>query len=219
MKKILILMVFLAIELGLFMPAHADLNLLGQGTSTYGTYNLIYDTDLDVTWYDYTNGSGPNGDTWQTQMDWASALSVTFGSNTYTDWRLPSTDISCTGYDCADSEMAHLYYTELGNVSWPMGCSDDSPWCLTNTGDFQNLQPYNYWSDSDYFEDPNSAAYFMASEGFQAIGDKSGSHYAIAVRGGMASVVVVPEPISSALFLIGGATLGFRRMRKKRVSG
>ena len=33
-----------------------------------------------------------------------------------------------------------------------------------------------------------------------------------------AVITVVPEPISSTLFLVGAATLGFRRMRKKRVS-
>jgi hypothetical protein len=30
------------------------------------------------------------------------------------------------------------------------------------------------------------------------------------------TVNIVPEPISSALFVVGGATLGFRRFRKKR---
>ena len=35
---------------------------------------------------------------------------------------------------------------------------------------------------------------------------------------GATSFTVTPEPISSILFLTGGATLGFRRFRKKRMS-
>ena len=52
-----------------------------------------------------------------------------------------------------------------------------------------------------------------------AISDNAGSVTAT-ITGG--TVVggggpVVPEPISSTLFLIGGATLGFRRFRKSKV--
>jgi len=31
-------------------------------------------------------------------------------------------------------------------------------------------------------------------------------------------MTVVPEPISSTLFIVGGATLGFRQCRKRRLS-
>jgi hypothetical protein len=30
------------------MQAHTDLNLISQGTSANGKYNLIYDSDLDI---------------------------------------------------------------------------------------------------------------------------------------------------------------------------
>ncbi len=81
-KVVCLLAVLLSVN-----TANADLNLIGQGTSTHGTYNLIYDTDLDVTWYDYTSPRV----SWQNQVDWADALSVTFGSNTYNDWLMPIT--------------------------------------------------------------------------------------------------------------------------------
>ena len=141
MKKIVF--ICMTVLLLVFSSAHADLNLIGQGTSTHGTYNLIYDTDLDVTWYDYSNARNE----WQNQVDWADALSVTFGNNIYNDWRLPITFTqNCDGYNCTNSEMGHLFYTELGNTGGydtfgnPTGCGGvGEPPCLTKTGDFQNL--------------------------------------------------------------------------------
>jgi hypothetical protein len=208
------------------MQAHADLNLLGQGTSAHGTYNLIYDTDLDITWYDYSNF---NNNTWQNQVDWADALSVTFGSNTYTDWRLPTTvdgpyvwgndGTTTAGYNITSSEIGHLFYEELGNegnydtFGNKTGC-DGSPWpyCLTNTGDFQNLQSNQYWSGTVRADYTDDAWNFYLSRGSQDSNLKVDTHYAIAVMDGKADA---PEPVSSTLFIVGGATLGFWRFRKK----
>lgn len=196
----------------LSIRAHAALNLIGQGTSAYGTYNLIYDTDLDITWYDYTT----DADSLSNLDFWVQTLSVTFGSNTYANWRMPATlvpDSSCLnypnqgiGYDCTGSEMGHLFYTELGNVS-------DVP--LSYTGDFDNLQALIYWS-----EEGNIANRYVFEFGNNYIGAGYQSSFtttyssgrAIAVMDGMA---VVPEPISSTLFIVGGAALGFRRFRNK----
>lgn len=77
--------VLLVMVLAFSMQVHANLDLLGQGTSAYGTWNLIYDTDLDITWYDFSLKPPVEVD-WYLGVDWADALSVTFGSNTYTDW-------------------------------------------------------------------------------------------------------------------------------------
>ena len=155
MKRSISTVVCLVSVLLVVNSAHADLNLIGQGTSAHGTYNLIYDTDLDITWYDYSNA--PNS--WDNQMAWADALSVTFGSNTYTDWHLPITfDESCDfSYNCTNSEMGHLYYTELGNTA-------HGP--LSNIGDFQNLLPGDYWSGEDS-ADPSKAWDFATHTGHQ----------------------------------------------------
>ena len=205
--------------------ANADLNLIGEGTSVHGTYNLIYDTDLNVTWYDYTNTiAGFFG--WQSQVNWASSLSVNFGGTIYDDWRLPTAlnqDMTgpCSGYNCIGSEMGHLFYTELGNAgdydtsgNWT-GCgSGGSPWCLTNKGDFQNLQSGYYWSGTVSEANSGSSWLFDTHYGdqFTHNNDYDYSYKALAVRPGLA---VVPEPISSILFITGGATLGLRRFRKK----
>ncbi len=204
MKKILIAVIIMPILVGFTMQAQANLTLLGQGTSIYGTYNLIYDTNRDITWFDYTNAAA----TWQDQINWADALSVTFGSNTYIDWRLPTSlnqDGSgpCNGYDCTGSEMGHLYYTELNNVA---------EGGLNNVGVFQDLQSQTvYWSGTP--SGTKYAWYFSTYAGNQNAQGRGYSGVAIAVRTGLA---VVPEPISSILFITGGTLLAGRRFIRRR---
>jgi len=85
---------------------------------------LIYDTELDVTWFadaNYARTSGvteTGAMTWQQATDWVTQLNL----GGYSDWRLPSTpetDATCSnaydffgsgnvvgaGYGCTGSEM------------------------------------------------------------------------------------------------------------------
>jgi len=181
MKKVFILAAILTMVSGFTMQAQADLELLGQGTSVHGTYNLIYDTNLDITWYDYTKVGN-----WPDQMNWADELSVTFGSITYTDWRLPTTlGQSCYGWNCTNGEMGHLYYIELGNVA---------SGGLANTGDFQNLQSGLYKSGTELNDQYDQFVWsFDFNDGYQAGYLKTTSRNALAVRPGRA---VVPPCIS-----------------------
>ena len=193
--------VLLALVLASSMQAQATLQNLG--TDSLGN-RLIYDTDFDITWYDFTNTSA----NWQAQVDWALGLSVTFGSNVYDDWRLPTAlnqngSGPCGGYNCTGSEMGHLYYTELGNLS-------GGP--LTNTGDFQHLLSGTYWSGTEYAGNTVFAWDLYTNGGYQGTISKTNPFSAVAVRPGLA---VVPEPVSSALFIVGAATLGVRRLRNK----
>jgi hypothetical protein len=178
-------------SVALVFPTQAHAALINLGTDSLGN-RLIYDTEFDITWYDYTNYVG----FWQDTMDWASGLSVTFGSNIYEDWRLPSAlnqDGSgpCSVYNCTGSEMGHLYYIELGNMGYldtsgnQTACYHSN--CLSNTGDFQDLKPYYYWTSTEDALHPGAAWRFEMASGVQGKSGKLGSGlYPIAVRDGLA---------------------------------
>lgn len=171
--------------------------------------DAFYDTELDITWLRNANVNGA--------MDWDSAVAWAddFSFAGYDDWRLPTTlqpDPSCTeqsgasyGYDCTGSEMGHLWYVELGNTAGAM----------TNTGDFQNLQPLYYWSGTEYALDPSMAWYFLTDNGLQNVISKSfdTNFYALAVRPG--DVPVIPEPQTYALMLAGLTALWVARRRAR----
>lgn len=154
MKKTFILTVIMAMVLVCSMQTHAA--LFNRGTDINGN-RLIYDSDLNITWYDYTN----NYDLWQQQADWASRLDVNFGGTHYTDWRLPATvpgslafsyyGTTAVGYNITNSELGHLFYTALGNKApYDTYANPQTGWGLINTGDFQHLVAvganWEYWS-------------------------------------------------------------------------
>ncbi|MCP4265242.1 MAG: hypothetical protein GY777_06655, partial [Candidatus Brocadiaceae bacterium] len=144
MKKVIVLLVLMM--MGYSIQAQAGLTTIG--TAAYGgsDYNLIWDDNNNgnsVVWLDYTNDPTD----WQSQKDWALGLDSAITSYDidpgYTitwddDWRLPTTpdNSGSFGSGKTNSEMGHLYHTELGNGTGG----------LTNTGDFQNLVASVYWS-------------------------------------------------------------------------
>ena len=169
---------------------------------------------------------------WNDSMNWVSYLNTDGAYNYgYTGWRLPTTpqqDSTCTttdwdrgiswGYGCTDNELAHLFYNELGGSEGNSILASSDP----DLNNFINLQStYFYWNNVEYLPDANYAWAFTfamgSKDGKNKAGDSNQGNYAWAVHDGAVGVAVVPEPVSSTLFIVGGATLGFRRFRKKYI--
>src|SRR3989304_8176113 len=104
MKKTFMLLSMSMIVFGLttFLPGTVHATLIDRGMGEIvsggsGSYKMIYDDCLDITWLDFTHlhtpGQGFNMD-WDTQNNWVLGLEVNFSGQTFDDWRLPNTDES-----------------------------------------------------------------------------------------------------------------------------
>ncbi|MEK6760059.1 MAG: PEP-CTERM sorting domain-containing protein [Deltaproteobacteria bacterium] len=223
-----------------FIAAPADATLINRGAG------LIYDTDLNVTWLqdaNYAKTSGYDADglmNWHQSMTWVANLTHydSVRDVTYDDWRLPTNNLHLFGLNRTDSEMGHLYYTELNNVG-----PDQPGWGLSNTGPFINLQSYVYWSSTLYT--PNTITYWGGTTYYPNTfyawsfafnnGDQYADHasyslpaFAWAVRDGDVytpapppAPVPTPTPEPSTLLLLGGglAGLAVTRMKKFKKQG
>ena len=205
--KFLVLIVGICLLSG--TSAYADLYLRGMGTITSAgagqgeTYRLIYDSDENVTWFDYTSAS----DSISNQKDWVDALAVQDFSNTYSGWQLPTFNESLVtlngvlgfsgpnpdgtydyeyGYNMVNSALGRLFYETLANF----GAINESGllflegYGLSNTGPFENLQGTAdyYWLDTPYSQDTTYHWLFSFSTGAHSYG--ADERLAIAFRSG-----------------------------------
>ena len=129
-------------------PLTALVLLAGMGLASTAEAALIsrlgglavYDTDRNITWLANANANGLMN--WTAANTWATGLNV----GGYTGWRLPTTDPACgANYNCINSELGNLYYTE-GGLS--QGSSITSSAVLSNL--FTNMQNSVYWSGTEY---------------------------------------------------------------------
>jgi hypothetical protein len=189
--------------------------------------DAFYDTALNITWLRNANVNGWMS--WNTANTWANNFS--FGG--YDDWRLPTMvdtgaagcDLSFAGgTDCgfniqtATSEMAHLFHVSLGNKSYctpdNVHCVEQPGWGLTNTGNFESLLPYLYWTGVEYAPAAGYAWSFNNYFGIQYYDVRGNPLYALAVRPGDVTGATVPEPTALLLTALGLAGLSVSRKRQ-----
>jgi len=168
---------------------------------------MIYDEDLDITWLADANYAKTNGDDADGLMPWDSAVAwadqLVFGG--HDDWRLPTTSVACTGYNCTGSELSHLFYDELGGVAGSsLAAVHNSNYDL-----FTNIELDYYWSGT---EGGIGAWSFLMFTGYQYAASKIVHLPAWAVRTGNAAIVPVP----AAVWLFGSGLLGLIGIAKRK---
>lgn len=192
-KRIVPLILSMVLTFGLTVSAGA------------ASVDIIYDPDTGLTWLKDAGMGGMKN--WSEAVNWANDL-VYAG---YSDWQLPTSDSICgTGYNCTESEMGHIYYTELGNLA---------AGGLSYTGPFSNLQPSGYWSGTVDASNPDYKAWiFNFFLGYQDVSSKDALFYAWAVRSDASSSLLrttsVPEP--GTIVLLGSGLAGIVVLRKRQ---
>lgn len=187
-------MILLAAMLVFGSAIHAHATLIDRGSG------MIYDNDLDITWYDFAYAST----SWEDAAGWAADLALTIGGTVYDDWRLPSAGPDPQlGENQISTDMGHLYYTELGNVAFGG---------LLNVGPFASLTANPYWTGTPYSD--YSSWVFGFATGRQLIYQNTWELPAMAVRSGDVGASPVPEPTS--VLLLSAGMMGLAALRHKR---
>lgn len=205
----------LAATTAVVISTPAQATLVARDIANYGVAGVtdaFYDTDLNITWLRDANINGQM--TFDTAKSWADQLVI----GAFSDWRLPTSvsylhpnDPICTSYNCIESEMGHLFYTELGSTA-PH---------FVNTGSFLNVGSSGYWSGTEKVVSSGSsrqAFAFTTQSGSQYTAGIGERYLAMAVhQGDVLAVTTVPEPETYALLLAGlGMIGGITRRRAQK---
>jgi len=208
--------------------------LLGGGAAravltdyTAGGVDLVYDADngpTGLTWLANANladsvdfgvsGIASNGAmSWDVALNWITAMNAAnhAGTNGWRLWSPMNSDGSgpCIGYNCTESELGHLFYTE-GGLSEFQSIIDSATLKLH----FVNMQASVYWSDTEFAPNPNYAWGFNTGYGYQNLDSKDNQiFYGWAVRPGR--VAAAPLPATGLLMALGLLALGATRRGRR----
>ena len=215
----------------------------GSGGGVGQTVDLVYSSLLDASILNFSNDSDTwSGQVnWTSNM----MVDIDLNGDMTTDipgvigWRLPETyesrinmsgDIGWEGDPDGDgyynykyghnmdlsSEMARLFYDELGNLGfWDTNGNYQSGNGLNNKGPLTALEETFYWS-STYSPSTSIAWYFAADEGYQGFIPKHKDiSKGLAVLPNFGSQYVPNVPVPAAVWLLGSGLLGLIGIRRR----
>lgn len=179
----------------------ANDNLINQIANVTSSYNDPY---LGVQTVDAGDFNTSNG-----RMNWWGAQafvdylnSIDYGGSN--QWHLPSSGSNPpVGYNQTGSELGQLFYSELGGTA---GSN------IPDTDIFNNEQPYQYWSGTEYVANPINAWNFITDYGYQVYNHKTSQLNVWAISPGQVPAAV---PVPAAAWLFGPALLSLLSVRRR----
>ena len=215
---------------------------------------LIYDDTLNITWlqnatyaktqYEETGGSLGSVDgsmTWTEARFWVANLNY----RGYTNWRLPSANLingaspcdannsSCdNGYNIKRSELGHMYFNNLANLSIYDVDDDHQPGYGVINRDFtdgdsgnsvsiSNLGNTKYWFNELADSNPwgplelPSAWTFDIHLGSHAVYERHKTYHSWAVHPGDIAIIKTQVPVPAAMWLLSTALLGLAGVKRR----
>ncbi len=228
MRKSMATLMMVLLSLGFSTSASATLIDNNDGTVTQVRDDPAYGDGSTLMWLKDANTPG-YGMTWQQATDWIASLNNSDYLG-YDDWRLPHTHpvnganynhsfmydgSSDRGYHIRspNSEMAYMFYVELGNTGQYDTAGHHIGYPDKNNGPFINWEFAHYWSSTEVEDRADLAWYFAPGDGLQDYFGKDttfGGGFVWAVRD---DVEPVPEP--ATMLLLGSGLVGLAGFRRK----
>ena len=203
--------------------------IVSQASLTDHGNGMIYDDNKNLTWLQdanfakTTNFDGDGRFSWAAANAWAGQLTV----DGLSGWRLPQLNDgpACIGANCANSELAHQFYSELGgHAEADLALIHSSNYDL-----FKNLQPSVYW-----MKDEQDIGFMKLGWGFvygggvlggyQNLYNENSEFHAWAVHAGDVAAInghIPPAgiPVPAAVWLFGSGLIALVGSTRKRARG